>query len=33
MLSGIGPTDELKAAGIEPIVDLPGVGANLRGSQ
>ena len=29
MLSGIGPADELKAHGIEPLIDLPGVGANL----
>jgi choline dehydrogenase len=29
MLSGIGPADELKAQGIEPAVDLPGVGKNL----
>ncbi|MFD6160986.1 GMC family oxidoreductase [Nocardia sp. NPDC060256] len=28
--SGIGPADELRAAGIEPIADLPGVGRNLR---
>lgn len=30
MLSGIGPADELRALGIEPIVDLPGVGRNLQ---
>ena len=30
MLSGIGPADELKAAGISPIHDLPGVGKNLQ---
>jgi choline dehydrogenase len=29
MLSGIGPADELKAHGIEPVHDLPGVGRNL----
>jgi len=29
MLSGIGPADELRAAGIDPIHDLPGVGRNL----
>ncbi|MCX7036506.1 MAG: GMC family oxidoreductase N-terminal domain-containing protein [Proteobacteria bacterium] len=29
MLSGIGPADELRALGIEPVVDLPGVGRNL----
>lgn len=29
MLSGIGPADHLTAVGIEPLVDLPGVGANL----
>ena len=29
MLSGIGPADGLKSAGIDPIVDLPMVGANL----
>jgi len=27
--SGIGPADDLRAVGIEPRVDLPGVGANL----
>lgn len=27
--SGIGPADELRSLGIEPIIDLPGVGANL----
>jgi choline dehydrogenase len=27
--SGIGPADELRALGIEPRIDLPGVGANL----
>ncbi|KNC46816.1 glucose dehydrogenase [Thecamonas trahens ATCC 50062] len=30
MLSGIGPEDVLAAAGIETVVDLPGVGRNLR---
>ena len=30
MLSGIGPADELKAHGIEPLIDLPGVGKNLQ---
>lgn len=29
MLSGIGPADQLKLAGIEPMLDLPGVGRNL----
>jgi len=29
MLSGIGPADELKAQGITPVHDLPGVGRNL----
>jgi len=29
MLSGIGPPDELTAHGIEPLIDLPGVGTNL----
>jgi choline dehydrogenase len=29
MRSGIGEAKELKAAGVEPLVDLPGVGANL----
>lgn len=29
MLSGIGPADALVAHGIEPVVDAPGVGANL----
>ncbi len=28
-LSGIGPADLLKSKGVEPVVDLPGVGANL----
>jgi choline dehydrogenase len=28
--SGIGPAHELRRLGLEPIVDLPGVGANLR---
>jgi choline dehydrogenase len=30
MLSGIGPADELKALGINPLVDLKGVGSNLQ---
>ena len=30
MLSGIGPAGELQAHGIRPVVDLPGVGANLH---
>ena len=30
MLSGIGDADALRAHGIEPIADLPGVGANLQ---
>jgi choline dehydrogenase len=30
LLSGIGPAAELKAAGIEPVHDLPGVGRNLH---
>ncbi len=29
MLSGIGPADELRSVGVEPVVDLPGVGRNL----
>jgi choline dehydrogenase len=29
MLSGIGPADGLKAVGVEPVHDLPGVGRNL----
>jgi choline dehydrogenase len=29
LLSGIGPADELRAAGIDPVHDLPGVGRNL----
>ena len=29
MLSGIGPADHLRALGIEPVLDLPGVGRNL----
>ena len=28
--SGIGPADELRAVGIEPVLDLPGVGRNLH---
>lgn len=30
MLSGVGPADELQAAGLTPRVDLPGVGRNLQ---
>jgi choline dehydrogenase-like flavoprotein len=30
LISGIGPSNELAAAGITPVVDLPGVGKNLR---
>ena len=30
MLSGIGPADHLRAHGVSPVVDLPGVGANLQ---
>jgi choline dehydrogenase len=30
MLSGIGPADELRSAGVPPVHDLPGVGANLQ---
>ena len=30
MLSGIGPADHLRAVGIDPAIDLPGVGANLQ---
>lgn len=30
LLSGIGPADELRELGIEPVVDLPGVGANVQ---
>jgi len=30
MLSGVGPADELKALGIAPVLDLPGVGQNLQ---
>jgi choline dehydrogenase len=30
MLSGIGNASELKSAGIDPVVDLPGVGENLQ---
>lgn len=30
MLSGIGPADHLRQVGIEPAVDLPGVGKNLQ---
>lgn len=30
MLSGIGPADNLRNVGIEPVIDLPGVGKNLQ---
>src|SRR5262249_8036021 len=30
LLSGVGPADELRSSGIEPIIDLPGVGRNLQ---
>ena len=30
MLSGIGPADHLRATGITPVLDLPGVGRNLQ---
>jgi choline dehydrogenase-like flavoprotein len=30
LLSGIGPADELRALGIEPVCDAPGVGKNLH---
>jgi choline dehydrogenase len=30
LLSGIGPADEIKAHGIAPVLDLPGVGKNLQ---
>jgi choline dehydrogenase len=30
LLSGIGPADELRALGLEPVLDLPGVGRNLQ---
>ena len=30
LLSGIGPADELRAVGIDPVLDLPGVGRNLQ---
>ncbi|PWE54750.1 choline dehydrogenase [Metarhizobium album] len=30
LLSGIGPADELKAVGVKPLLDLPGVGKNLQ---
>jgi choline dehydrogenase len=29
-LSGVGPADDLRALGVEPVADLPGVGANLQ---
>jgi choline dehydrogenase len=30
LLSGVGPADDLKGIGIDPVVDLPGVGKNLQ---
>ncbi len=30
LLSGIGPAGQLRALGIDPVADLPGVGANLQ---
>lgn len=33
MLSGIGPAEQLKAAGVEPRVELPGVGQHLKNHQ
>ncbi|HEX6183881.1 MAG TPA: choline dehydrogenase [Pyrinomonadaceae bacterium] len=30
MLSGVGPADELRRLGVEPLADLPGVGRNLQ---
>jgi choline dehydrogenase len=30
LLSGIGPADQLRAVGVEPLLELPGVGANLH---
>lgn len=30
LLSGVGPTEELRAQGIAPLLDLPGVGENLQ---
>jgi len=30
MLSGVGPADQLRKHGIDPLLDLPGVGANLQ---
>lgn len=30
MLSGIGPAEQMREQGIDPVVDLPGVGANLQ---
>ena len=30
MLSGLGPADHLRAMGVKPIVDLPGIGENLQ---
>jgi choline dehydrogenase len=30
MLSGVGPAEHLREVGVDPLVDLPGVGANLQ---
>ena len=30
LLSGIGPAGQLRALGIDPVADLPGVGENLQ---
>lgn len=30
MLAGIGPAEHLRSVGVEPVVDLPGVGSNLQ---
>lgn len=30
MVSGVGPADHLRERGVDPVVDLPGVGANLQ---
>lgn len=30
MLSGVGPADHLKSLGIDPVLDVPGVGSNLQ---
>jgi choline dehydrogenase len=29
-LSGVGPAEELRKVGVEPVVDRPGVGENLQ---